>query len=412
MRVLVLGVGSTGSSAARTVNAFPFVQSTILADLNQDEAARLAHDLGEKASAVQIDVSDTKALAALFGETDVILNTVGPFYRFGVPVLKAAIEAGKHYADINDDWQPTLEMLALHESAVAAGVTAVIGLGASPGISNMLALTATKQLDSTDILLTGWDTLEAMNDPSGLSPTPSAALIHWLHQTSGTILLQSEGQQTEAKPLQEIHFHYPGYGEAVTWSVGHPEPVTLPRTLPLQFSANVMTGNRDLMTLLQHLSGEIDTGAITLSGAAQTFLDLVLPQMGEAATYTGVRLPSLFAIAFGEKDGTPMTAAAALRSLPEGGMGGSTGVPLALFAALAHQGSLSQAGVYPPEAILTPQTFVTLLASHIDEGVSSWENLIEITSAPGVRFSQVQPAYSRVNNSSLRNELRDLPAGS
>ena len=57
-------------------------------------------------------------------------------------MLRAAIRAGCHYVDVCDDWEPTLEMLALDTEARAAGVTAVIGLGASPGITNLLAVQA------------------------------------------------------------------------------------------------------------------------------------------------------------------------------------------------------------------------------------------------------------------------------
>jgi short subunit dehydrogenase-like uncharacterized protein len=40
-----------------------------------------------------------------------VLNCVGPFYRFGPPVLTAAIKAGVSYLDVCDDWEPTLDML-------------------------------------------------------------------------------------------------------------------------------------------------------------------------------------------------------------------------------------------------------------------------------------------------------------
>ena len=56
----------------------------------------------------------------------------------------AAIEAGAHYLDICDDWEPTLDMLELGERARARGVTAVIGMGASPGLTNLLAMKAGK----------------------------------------------------------------------------------------------------------------------------------------------------------------------------------------------------------------------------------------------------------------------------
>lgn len=46
------------------------------------------------------DVTDPTALDALIRGADVVLNCVGPFYRFGPPTLAAAIAAGVGYVDI------------------------------------------------------------------------------------------------------------------------------------------------------------------------------------------------------------------------------------------------------------------------------------------------------------------------
>jgi len=58
--------------------------------------------------------------------------------------------AGVHYLDINDDWESTEAMLAMDAAARGRGVTAVIGMGASPGISNLLARHAMRRLDLVD----------------------------------------------------------------------------------------------------------------------------------------------------------------------------------------------------------------------------------------------------------------------
>jgi hypothetical protein len=121
-----------------------------------DEAQRVAAEIGPSALARRIDVTDTASLRKALADCDLLVSTVGPFFRFGVPVLQAAIDMGVSYADINDDWEPTCQMLELDEAASAAGITAVIGIGASPGISNMLAAVAARSLDEVFELHTGW----------------------------------------------------------------------------------------------------------------------------------------------------------------------------------------------------------------------------------------------------------------
>ena len=55
---------------------------------------------------------------------NIVVNTCGPFFKFGEPILSAAIDSGCHYLDICDDWEPTLEMMKLDANAKSAGVSA------------------------------------------------------------------------------------------------------------------------------------------------------------------------------------------------------------------------------------------------------------------------------------------------
>ena len=64
-------------------------------------------------------------------DTDLVMNTCGPFFLHAGHVLQTAIETGCHYLDICDDWEPTLEMLTFDQKAKEAGVSATVGLGAA-----------------------------------------------------------------------------------------------------------------------------------------------------------------------------------------------------------------------------------------------------------------------------------------
>ena len=79
----------------------------IIADLGLDAAQEVASAGGEKARVTRIDVTQRTELKSVMRGADLVMNCVGPFFRFGVPVLKAAIEAGVDYLDICDDPEPT-----------------------------------------------------------------------------------------------------------------------------------------------------------------------------------------------------------------------------------------------------------------------------------------------------------------
>ena len=144
--VVLGGAGGMGKLAARIVSSYQDLGELIIADMDLPAAKALVTELTPSAAtnlrAVHMDVTDGPALRELLGQADVLLNTTGPFYKLGTVVLEAAISARCHYIDICDDWEPTIELLNYSEKAKAAGVLAIIGLGASPGVSNLLARVA------------------------------------------------------------------------------------------------------------------------------------------------------------------------------------------------------------------------------------------------------------------------------
>ena len=198
--------------------------------------------------ALQLDVTDAEALRVALERCDVVLNLVGPYFRFGPLVLAAAIETRTDYLDINDDWEPTLEMLKLDERARKREVTAVLGMGASPGLTNLLALRAAEELDQVEVLHTIWGIgeqgLRADRNDSALSDdgeSDGAAIEHWVHQVSGSIVAVEEGALVEMSPLRAVEVDYPGIGPVVCRSVGHPEPITFMNSMAgLRCSLNLM----------------------------------------------------------------------------------------------------------------------------------------------------------------------------
>lgn len=366
MKVVALGgPGGVGRPAATLAAGFDFVEQLIVADRDGTAARGLAHELGAPVRAATIDVTDGDGLRRLLQDADVVLNTVGPSFRFGVPILQAAIDAGCHYLDVCDDWEPTLAMLDLHAEAEAAGVVAIIGLGASPGVSNLLARLAIDALDTCDTIYTGWDLSCAV--PTAAGPTPSAATVHGLHQLSGTVRVWRDGIAVEERPVQATHLTLPGFGSGKVWTIGHPEAVTLPRTFPtLRTSLNVMHAPTTDVLGIRLLTALIDRSWVDLRQAATWAERLESTPPSPAQIRDGVRsgsrLPPLFALAEGSRDGTPAAACAAITAFPEGGMGAATGIPLAQGLRLLADGTVARPGVHTPEAVVPPQPFLDWLA--------------------------------------------------
>jgi saccharopine dehydrogenase-like NADP-dependent oxidoreductase len=373
-----------GRYAARTAVTFDFVDELIVADLNFAAATRFAETLGAKARAAAVDVTDESALLRLFSGAAVVLNTVGPFFRLGPPVLRAAIKAGCHYLDINDDWESTEAMLAMDEDARARGVTAVIGMGASPGISNLLATTALRELDLVEELYAGFDLDAAMPETRG--PTPCAATVHGVHQLTGTIRVFDGGRFVDEPPMRRVDLDYPGLGPRTGWTMGHPEAITFPRYFSsLRRSLILMTMSRSNLVAMRLLGALVDRNLVSLERAAAwvEWLEGVGTPVKTPADYVrelldagAAKLPPLFAIAVGRKDTRPATVAATVLSAPPVGMGGATGVPLAVGLAVVRPDQEQKRGVFAPEAIVDPAGFFDRLAPLCDPVKKSAADLL------------------------------------
>ncbi len=393
MKVLALGgCGEMGCCAVRTLLEGGLCSGIIIADIDPQRAKAFAAQCGPAAKWLQVDVSDPESLNAALAEVDLVMNTVGPYFKYGEAVIEACIKANLHYIDINDDWEPTLDMLGLHAKAMRAGVTAIIGMGASPGISNMLAVKAMSELDRADRIFTGWDLDSAR--PEQIGPKPSAAMVHGMHQLTGQIRAFVDGKFCAVKPVQEMKLDYPGVGIHSVWTIGHPETVTLPRYFSdLRYSANVMTTGRSTIFGIKAVGKLVDLGLLSVEKAASIAEKVEGPadpektpdaMLDSLKSSEGLGLPPLFALAEGTKDGKPASVAVMVLSAPAGGMGGATGVPLAVGASLIMQGKVSDPGVFAPEGVVDPDDFFNALAplcTPKKQGVDdlllvtrSWEN--------------------------------------
>lgn len=365
MKVLVVGgAGEMGRVGAATIAADEAVDGVLVADRNVAGAHAVAISIGSKATAVALDITDPVALDEALRGVDLVMNTVGPFYRFGRPVLEAAIRAHTHYTDIMDDWEPTADLLKLSDDAKAAGVTAILGAGASPGVSNILAAAAMSKLDEARSLHTVWRGGVGLppTPPPGTHIEPSAAVEHWLHNLSTPAPVWRDGRQQMMDPLTEFTLQYPGLGPIPAWLCGHPEPLTLPLTYPtLRDAYNLMTSRPGLMKVAIDLAARIRSGSLTVEEADRELI--ATPGRRGPAAGEAPPVPGLFVLAEGTVTGAPTRVVVSTPVLPGGSMGESTSIPLAITAGMIARGEISTRGVMAPEAVVDPTQFFSRLAT-------------------------------------------------
>ncbi len=369
-RLTILGgCGAVGSTAARALAAGGHFSELVIADKEEEAARRLAAELGDKVSAAAVDADDAGSLREVMSGSDVVLNCVGPFYRFGPPILRAAIEAGVNYVDICDDMDATQEMLAMDEQAKAAGVSALVGMGSSPGMANLLvkftAQTLLDQVDSVDIY-----------HAHGGEPVEGPAVIkHRFHSMEIDIPMFLDGEyrtvrlfEESGKALEEMT-DFRDVGTYPVYAYPHPETITLPKyikgvrrvtnlglVIPVSYANLIKDMVRLGLTSDEPL--EVQGQKVIPREFAVAF---VLSRRDALLKEAGIDSPRgcLKIVVKGIKDGEPHTYIFQMSSRGMG-MGEGTGIPAALGAIVMGQGKIAMKGVFPPEAAVDPMDMIKL----------------------------------------------------
>lgn len=361
MRVTVLGCGTVGTTAVKTLDALKVFDKITIGDINVEYAQRVADSLTCDTFCVKCDAEDSEGLRDIMKGSDVVLNCVGPFYEYGPAILKIAIEEGVNYVDVCDDFDATTEQLDLHQEATRKGVSAVIGMGSSPGLANVLVKFCENFL-----------TIETVDiyHAHGGEPTEGAAVVkHRIHSMKMDIPVFLNGKFTTVRLFEESGrsleetCEFPGIGSYPVYAYPHPETITLPQyikgvkrvtnlglVLPPEYAELIKGVVRLGITGEEPITVE-RTKVVPLEFAVQ----FILSQREKLLKKAGFSEPMgcLKIVVGGEREGKKEKYAFSLGSRGQG-MGEGTGIPAAIGAVLMGQGRITQKGVLPPEACVNP----------------------------------------------------------
>ena len=224
---LLLGCGSLGMAAACLLGRDRAFQQVITADQDSQRAAAAAELCGSKAEAVQLDCLDDGSLRQALEDVALVINTVRLALPEAISLIRSVLEGGVSYADASSDPEVLQAIFDSEYLGALAGyraVSAVPGLGASPGLTNALTSYLGQRLERVD------EASFLMVDDLRRS-----SFRHWrerLSDFSASALVWRDSDWSYVEPLSEwseIAFPPPqGSVFASTVSLG---PVTLPGSI-------------------------------------------------------------------------------------------------------------------------------------------------------------------------------------
>lgn len=372
-RLLILGgCGAVGRVAATALAKQSDFSAITIGDRNAVAGPKLALELGPKFSFRNVNAEDPASVRTAISETDLALNCVGPFYRSVKTILAAALELKKNYVDVCDDVDATLDLLAWSPLAEQVGVTALIGIGSSPGVTNLLAAFAARNLlDETE-------SVDIFHAHGGEPQEGPAVVAHRFHCMSIDIPMYLDGELRYVKyfgadglALRQT-FDFPVLGKDIPiYPYPHPEQVTLPRYVSLRRVTNKGTVlpnayyelTRDLCAL-----GFASKKPLCVNGHAITPHDFAITYILRERerilleTNFGSQRGCVSVIVTGRKNGKPETYRFHLASKSQA-LGEGTGIPAALGTLLMQRGKIKRKGVLPPEGCVDPLEFIRLVPS-------------------------------------------------
>lgn len=230
MRAVVLGGGGlTGRAAVRVLAEGSVFDSVVAADLAAGAARAAARAAGPRATAASVDVRDPASLARVLDGASVVVN--GVQYGFNLRVMDAALAARVPYLDFGGLFHTTRRQIARDAEFRSAGCLAIPGLGEVPGISNVLAMQATADLDTVDslVLRDGWADRTVGAPELSFTWSPST----FLDEMVLPAMVYETGEYRSYPPMsgaEEFVFPEP-VGRTRVYRTLHSEPATLPESL-------------------------------------------------------------------------------------------------------------------------------------------------------------------------------------
>ena len=387
MHIIVLGgAGAMGRVTVRALTEYDDVEQVTIADYNEERARDLAAELDTSGSddgqiAVrQVDVRDFERLRTLIRGADAVLSAID--YVYNVPVLKACIQERVHYADLGGLFHMTRTLMEMSAEAEAAGITAIMGMGGTPGITNLLARLAVDKLERVESIKVQLGCSDATPSMAPLVAPYSIRTI--LDEFTKQPQVFQDGEWHAQAPLsgqEELDFPAPVGRANAIYSL-HSECATFPvsfRDKGIRYASFKIAFPGDFLAKLKFL---VDLGfgsnePIHVQGVNVSPRE-VLARLLEMAPVERVEPQDcdvLRVVTSGEANGQHIEITNQVVVLPyrRWGIGAGaldTGVPLAIAGRMLARGEITRRGCSGPELCVPTESFFHELARydmHVEE---------------------------------------------
>jgi saccharopine dehydrogenase-like NADP-dependent oxidoreductase len=296
------------------------VTRVIAADTSPQRLEELARGLGDpRLATLVLDVSDPQALAAALADCDLCVNGVPTFAGHQMRIFEACLAARRTYVDYGGMGVYTVRQKAMHEQFVQAGVTAVLGLGSDPGLSNVLCRACADRLDTIESIHLYWAGARVGPESPVLVPPYSLSTLLAEYANPSQQFLDGQLREVPARSgVQVLDLEEP-WGRTTFMYSQHSEPLTVPFARGIaekgirEFTWRLSLPPRDheaWLGLVRAGFGDFDT-PVTVPGGTVRPLDVLQAVLNRHLAAHRHQIPASqsydlhFAVGVGRRGGRP-----------------------------------------------------------------------------------------------------------
>jgi saccharopine dehydrogenase-like NADP-dependent oxidoreductase len=351
----------------------------IVSDLNTRGANALVRRLralspARRLRAVAVDLARPAAAAKVLRGVVGIINCC--HHDLNLRAMQLALAIGSHYVDLGGLFHVTRQQLKLHSQFKKRGLLALIGMGAAPGIVNVLARAAADGMDRVDgihIAVAGID--RAAYPDHRVLPT-SYAIQTVLDEATLPAPTFTDGRFGSSPAMSDPE------------TIAFPDPVGIQRpsrtihsevaTLPLSFKKKgirevsfriAFPPDLDRQLRLTSALGLLSREPIDVGGVRVAPRDVLMALLKQLPKSPAASVPDEYEIlrvsVHGEQQGRPAGEVLTCHApgIPAWGVGvdADTGCPPSIAIQLLLRGEIESRGVRPPEVAVPVVPFLAEL---------------------------------------------------
>lgn len=229
MKIAVLGgMGLMAEAALHDLAANPKVKEIIAADINLDRARAVLGKIPQrnKIRTVKVDLNDTARAVRTLKGSDCVLNA--SWYEFNLKAMDLALGLKAHYLDLGGLYHMTLKQLRRDGEFRKAKLTAVLGIGSTPGITNMMVARMAPSFESIDTVAIYDASHDPSLDDSSFIPPFSIRTMLDEYEMPAPIWQGGRIREVAAHSLPDVLEFKAPIGRVSAGTVIHSEPATLP----------------------------------------------------------------------------------------------------------------------------------------------------------------------------------------